>query len=151
MTYDSHDPRRILGHAELWHGRVTDPGPNDYAEIYAAQQRLLAKGSALSGRIEEERELHAAMDMVRLRSLLAANPKCIKGLSEPPSKLRDIHEGHINAASGHILDVLKKLNSITNNGDFEQHHLLRTLSDLAYAHYAFDRLLHVVNFITDDS
>ena len=78
MTYDSHDPRRILGHAELWHGRVTDPGPNDYAENYAAQQRLLAKGSALSGRIEEERELHAAMDIVRLRSLVDANQDTLK-------------------------------------------------------------------------
>ena len=55
MTYDPHNPSRIQGHAELWHGRVTDPGTGDHAEIRDAQQRLLAKGSALSGRIEKER------------------------------------------------------------------------------------------------
>ena len=90
------------------------------------------------------------MDIVRLRSLLSANPNYTKGVLKCASDLRDIHGGHINAASEHICNVLTKLNSITNNGGFEQHHLLRTLSDLAYAHYAFDRLLHVVNFITDD-
>ena len=143
---------RGRGGAECWYGFVTNPGshPNDKFELKAAQQRLLAKGSALSGRVEEERELHAAMDIVRLRSLLAANPRYIKGLSKRVSDLRDIHGGHINAASGHIIDVLQKLNRITNDEGLEQKHMLRTLSDLDYAHYALERLLLIVDFITCD-
>ena len=143
---------RSRGGAEFWHSVVTNIGshPNDKFQMKAAQQRLLAKGSALSGRIEEERELHTAMDIVRLRSLLDANPRYTKGLSEPPGELHKKHEGHINAASGHIIDVLKKLNQITNDEGLEQKHMLRTLSDLDYAYYALERLLLIVDFITCD-
>ena len=129
---------------------MTDPGPDDHAEILSAQQRLLAKGSALSFRIEKERELHEAMDIVRLRSLLATNPKYTEGVSKLAGDFRKIHGRHINIASKHIISALILLTRITNDEGFEQNHLLRTLSDLAYAHYTFDRMIHIVNFITDD-
>ena len=94
---------------------MTDPGPDDHAEILSAQQRLLAKGSALSFRIEKERELHEAMDIVRLRSLLAAHPKYTKGVSKLAGDSRKIHGRHINIASKHIISALILLTRITND------------------------------------